>query len=74
MPMIKITYQANLCRKSNRSLHYFNNLIKIYVHINFMGGCTMGAGRKKTTLKMSRKKAQAKLKARIQKRIDAAKK
>ncbi len=34
----------------------------------------MGAGRKKTTLKMSRKKAQAKLKARIQKRIDAAKK
>ncbi len=56
------------------SLHYFNNLIKIYLHINFMGGRTMGAGRKKTTLKMSRKKAQAKLKARIQKRIDAAKK
>lgn len=34
----------------------------------------MGAGRKKTTLKMSRKKSQAKKKARIQKRIDAAKK
>lgn len=39
-----------------------------------MGGRTMGAGRKKQTLKMDRKKAQAKKKARIQKRIEAAKK
>ena len=33
----------------------------------------MGAGRKKTTLKMSRKKNQAKKKARIAKRIAAGK-
>ena len=34
----------------------------------------MGAGRKQKELKMKRKKSQAKLKARIQKRIEAAKK
>ena len=34
----------------------------------------MGAGRKKTELKMKRKRSQAKLKARIQKKIAAAKK
>lgn len=34
----------------------------------------MGMGRKKSELKMNRKKAQAKKKARIQKRIQAAKK
>ena len=43
------------------------------IHINFMGGCTMGAGRKKTILKMRRRKNQAKKKARIQKKIDAKK-
>lgn len=34
----------------------------------------MGRGRKKTELKMRRRKSQAKLKARIKKRIEAAKK
>lgn len=34
----------------------------------------MGAGRKKTTLKMNRKRAQAKKKAKIQRKIDQAKK
>lgn len=34
----------------------------------------MGLGRKKSVLKMKRKKGQAKLKARIKKRIEAAKK
>jgi hypothetical protein len=43
------------------------------VHINLMGGCTMGAGRKKSILKMKRRKAQAKKKARIQKKIEAKK-
>jgi hypothetical protein len=33
----------------------------------------MGQGRKKSTLKMSRRKAQAALKAKIQKKIDAGK-
>lgn len=43
------------------------------VHINLMGGCIMGAGRKKSILKMKRRKAQAKKKARIQKKIEAKK-
>lgn len=43
------------------------------IHINLMGGCTMGAGRKKSILKMKRRKAQAKKKARIQKKIEAKK-
>lgn len=34
----------------------------------------MGAGRKKTELKMSRKKAQAKKKAKIKRKIEEAKK
>lgn len=36
-------------------------------------GCIMGMGRKKTVLKMKRKKGQAKKKARIQKLIAAGK-
>ncbi len=36
-------------------------------------GCIMGMGRKKSELKMRRKKGQAKKKARIQKRIAAGK-
>lgn len=37
-------------------------------------GITVGMGRKKSVLKMKRKKNQAKKKARIAKRIEAAKK
>ena len=37
-------------------------------------GVNMGQGRKRQTLKMNRKKAQAKLKARIKRAIEAGKK
>ena len=43
------------------------------VLIKLMGGRVMGLGRKKSTLKMKRKKAQAKKKARIKAKIEAKK-
>jgi hypothetical protein len=53
----------------------FNNIISpVQLRRDATFGVNMGQGRKRQTLKMNRKKAQTKLKARIKRTIEAGKK
>jgi hypothetical protein len=53
----------------------FTNMISpIQLRHSAIFGVNMGQGRKRSTLKMNRKKAQRKLKARIKRAIEAGKK